>query len=114
MILVQNSLSKVFLGKRFRVLCLSPFLLVRPGERLPLPDEVLNHEHIHVRQQLEMGWVFFFVWYGFEFLIRLAQHRDRYAAYQALSHEKEAHQHETDLEYLKSRNWYAWTKYLAH
>ena len=35
----------------------------------------LNHEFIHTRQQLEMGFVLFFLWYGVEFLVRLVQCR---------------------------------------
>jgi len=112
MILVQNRISHFIPGRKFRILCVWPFLFVSPAEPRPLPPEVLNHERIHARQQLEMGWVFFFVWYGLEFLVRWVQYRDRLKAYRVLSHEKEAYQHEGVPGYLKVRKPYAWRKYL--
>jgi hypothetical protein len=112
MLLVQNQISTFIPGKKFRILCVWPFLFVGRGESLPLPPEIMNHERIHARQQLEMGWVFFFIWYGLEFLVRWARHRDRFTAYRALSHEKEAYRHEGFPDYLKVRKPYAWRKYL--
>lgn len=112
MILVQNRISHFIPGRKFRILCVWPFLFVHPAEPRPLPPEVLNHERIHARQQLEMAWLFFFIWYGMEFLIRWVQHRDRFRAYHALSHEQEAFRHEEIPDYLKVRTPYAWRKYL--
>jgi hypothetical protein len=112
MILIQNRLSHWMLGHHYRVMCVWPVLFVRPGEQLPLQRQTLVHEQIHVRQQLEMLWVLFFIWYGFEFLVRLLKHRSRHTAYSALSHEKEAHAHDTDNDYLKKRKLFAWVKYL--
>jgi len=112
MLLIQNRISRWILGKHFRVLCIWPILFVKPEETMPMEQKTLQHEQIHVRQQLEMLWVFFFIWYGFEFLVRLVQYHNRYAAYSALSHEKEAHLHEADEGYLKIRKPFAWVKYL--
>jgi hypothetical protein len=112
MIQVQNRLSQWMLGNHYRVMCVWPVLFVRPGEPLPLHSETLNHERIHARQQMEMLWLFFFIWYGLEFLVRLLTHRNRHDAYSALSHEKEAHAHDTDIDYLNKRKLYAWAKYL--
>jgi hypothetical protein len=112
MFLVQNRISRIIPGRKHRVLCIWPFLFISFGEPPHVPAEVLNHERIHARQQLEMGWVFFFVWYGLEFLVRWVQYRDRLKTYRALSHEKEAYQHEGVQGYLKVRKPYAWRKYL--
>lgn len=112
MFLVQNRISHIMPGRKFRVLCIWPFLFVNPSERLPLPSEVMNHELIHARQQREMLWLFFFLWYALEFMIRWIQHRDRFAAYRALSHEKEAYQNEHISGYLSNRKNYAWIKCL--
>jgi hypothetical protein len=74
--------------------------------------EIMKHERIHARQQLEMAWLFFFVWYILEFIVRFAIYRDHMRAYQSLSHEREAYQHGSDPDYLKKRKAYAWVKYL--
>lgn len=95
------------------MICIWPFLFVSPGESLPLRPEVMNHELIHARQQREMLFLFFYIWYGLEFLVRWIQHHDRYAAYRALAHEKEAYCKENDMAYLKGRRHFAWTKYLS-
>ena len=52
-----------------------------------LPHEV-NHEFIHTLQQWEMGYVFFYVWYGIEYLVRLFLcHFDADKAYHSISFE---------------------------
>jgi hypothetical protein len=90
-------------------MALFPFILVKrksPGRVL------LNHECIHLRQQLEMGLVFFYVWYFAEYLIRLMQHRVHYLAYMHISFEQEAYRNEADLDYLLKRRWWAFLKYV--
>jgi len=112
MILVQNRISRVIPGRKFRALCIWPFLFVSHGETLPLQQEILTHELIHARQQREMLWLFFFIWYGLEFMVRWIQHHDRYTAYRALSHEKEACRNEHNPDYLHNRKHFSWLNYL--
>lgn len=87
-------------------MALFPFILVRqpnPGPTL------LNHERIHLRQQLELLLVPFYVWYLTEYLIRRLQYRDHYTAYRNISFEREAFAHDADLTYLKTRpGWAFW------
>lgn len=93
-------------------MCVWPFLFVRPGISMTQLSGMFNHEHIHARQQLEMFWLFFFLWYGIEYLVRLVYHKDHHNAYRSISFEREAFTCEHDLLYLKSRKTYAWVKYL--
>jgi hypothetical protein len=90
-------------------MALFPFILSR---RKAPSRYFLNHERIHLRQQLELGLVIFYVWYFAEYLIRLAQYRKHYLAYIHISFEKEAYTHERDLDYLRRRPFWAWWKYL--
>ncbi|MCF0073393.1 hypothetical protein LZD49_23140 [Dyadobacter sp. CY261] len=90
-------------------MALFPFILSR---RKAPSRYFLNHERIHLKQQLEMGLVIFYVWYLVEFLIRLLQYRNNYLAYLHISFEKEAYTHERDLGYLQKRRYCAWWKYL--
>jgi len=71
---------------------------------------MINHESIHWKQQLEMGIIFFYIWYLVEWLIKYLLHGKQ--AYYHLSFETEAYYNEDDLNYLYTRKHYAWIKYL--
>ncbi|MPR33090.1 hypothetical protein [Salmonirosea aquatica] len=90
-------------------MALFPLVLVksdRPGWIL------LNHERIHLRQQLEMGFILFYVWYLTEYLIHLLHYRNHYRAYRAISFEREAFRHETSADYLRLRPNWAFLQYI--
>jgi hypothetical protein len=72
----------------------------------------MNHERIHLKQQLEMGLLLFYLWYFIEFLVRLIQFRDRASAYFNISFEREAYRNERDLKYLRGRKFWAFLKYI--
>lgn len=72
---------------------------------------LLNHEKIHIRQQIELLILFFFVWYGIEFLIRFVQYRNRREAYRNISFEREAYANEKNLHYLKQRSFWSFLRY---
>ena len=93
-------------------MCLSPFILVNRHINVKKNPELVNHEKIHAHQQIEMLWLFFFLWYLFEYLIRLIGCWSHDKAYRNLAHEKEAYQNSANPEYLKSRKFYAWIKFL--
>lgn len=68
----------------------------------------MRHELIHTMQQVEMGFVGFYVWYGVEWLVRWVQCRfDSERAYFAVSLEREAYAHEREEGYPKRRRHYA-------
>ena len=68
---------------------------------------VLNHEMIHVRQQKEWLYVFFFLLYVIEYLFFLLKYRNHDKAYRSISFEREAYKNESDANYLKHRPRYA-------
>ncbi len=74
--------------------------------------ELLNHERIHLRQQLELLIVIFYLWYFLEFLLKLWFYKTWKLAYQNISFEREAYSNEKDLNYLKSRPFYNYIKFL--
>ena len=88
-----------------------PFVVLKhPSQK---EDAVfLNHERIHLRQQAELLLVFFYLWYGIEFLFRLFQYKNRHTAYRNISFEREAYHFEGDLKYLKNRKAYAFFKFM--
>lgn len=73
----------------------------------------LTHEKIHLRQQIEMLVIFFYLWYGIEYLIRSikpsALNPD---SYYRLSFEREAYLNDKNPAYLKTRKFWVFLKYL--
>ena len=75
-----------------------------------LGKNIINHEEIHTAQIKEMGYVFFYIWYAVEWIVRLCI--DYRTAYRNISFEKEAYSNEYNLHYLEGRRHYSWIKYL--
>ncbi|MCP1994900.1 hypothetical protein [Flavobacterium sp. HSC-61S13] len=73
---------------------------------------LIAHEKIHIKQQLELLVIFFYIWYAVEFLIKIIQLKDKGKAYRAISFEREAYQHQADLNYLAHRNFASFLKYI--
>ena len=103
--------NKFFLAKQFDGVVLWPFIVVR-REELKHDPVFLNHEKVHLKQQLELLIIFFFIWYFFEYFIRLIKYRNSYKAYSKICFEREAYANEKNLDYLKKRKFWAFWKYL--
>lgn len=99
------------LRKRFNGMALWPFVLLRE-EGLKNDTRFLNHERIHFRQQKELLVIFFYGWYGLEYLVRLIQYRNRFTAYRNISFEREAYSNEKDLHYLQGRALWSFLRYI--
>lgn len=102
--------NKFLPPKGYQAINLFGIVFVKHGT--VLSPTTINHEQIHTAQGKEMLWVFFYVWYVMEWLVRLIQYRDRKEAYYNVSFEHEAHDNEGNLDYLTSRSFWSWTKYL--
>ncbi|WP_029037928.1 hypothetical protein [Salinimicrobium xinjiangense] len=103
--------NKFILAKHFDGVVLWPFIVVKRKELKKNPV-FMNHERIHLRQQLELLVIFFFVWYFFEYFIRLIKYGDAYQAYSRISFEREAYVNEKDLNYLSKRSFWSFWSYL--
>lgn len=92
-------------------LCINLFgiVLVRKGWKGVVRPVDLNHERIHTAQMKELGYIFFYLFYFIEWLIRLPMKGN---AYRKISFEREAYLHQSDPTYLQQRKHYAWFKYL--
>jgi hypothetical protein len=104
------------LGKEINGITLFPFVFLRKSYVDRLADWnlkiLINHESIHLKQQAELGVVFFYVWYFLEFCIRVVLIGNTDAAYRRICFEKEAYENERDLEYLSKRKFWAFLKYI--
>lgn len=103
--------SKFWVPKGFSGITVFPFIFARK-KSCKSDKTFINHEKIHIRQQIELLVVFFFIWYGLEFLIRLIQYKDFRNAYRNISVEREAYTHERNLTYLTNRRFFSFIKYL--
>ncbi|MEN2487914.1 hypothetical protein AAYQ05_08960 [Flavobacterium sp. B11] len=102
--------AKYLIPKGYRGMAVFPFVLVKYN--FDKTNEVfVNHEKIHLRQQLELLVIPFFVWYFLEYLIRLIQYKNGALAYRNISFEREAYAKENDLNYLKNRSFFQFLKY---
>lgn len=92
-------------------IALFPFILVRKKEFLQ-NKQMINHEKIHIRQQAELLVIFFFLWYGIEYTIRLMIYGNATSAYKNICFEREAYFNENDLNYLKKRRFWSFLQYI--
>jgi hypothetical protein len=103
--------SKYLIPKGFRGLTVFPFVVVRDRNAQDYLV-LMNHERIHLRQQMELLVLPFFVIYGLDYLVKLIRYRDQSLAYRNIVFEREAYQNENDLDYLKSRSFWKFMKYV--
>lgn len=94
----------------FKAINLFGVLFVRGNAAISGTD--INHEEIHTAQMKETFYVFFYLWYVVEWLVRLMQYRNFNSAYRNISFEREAYACESDMGYLQRRKAYAWINYL--
>ncbi len=103
--------AKYLIPKGYRGLTVFPFVLIK--YRFDSENKVLvNHEKIHIRQQLELLVLPFFLWYFVEYAVRLLQYKNANLAYRNISFEREAYANELDLDYPETRSFFRFLKYL--
>ncbi|MDR1937316.1 MAG: hypothetical protein LBQ73_02295 [Tannerellaceae bacterium] len=71
-------------------------------------QKTINHESIHTAQIKELLYIFFYLLYIIEWLIKLIKYRKQ--AYTNISFEREAYGNDRNADYLKQRKRYAWIK----
>lgn len=103
--------NRFLLRKGISGMALWPFVLVR-NAALKQDLVFLNHEKIHLRQQLELLILPFYLWYVLEFGFRFLKYGNGREAYRNISFEREAYQNEKDLQYLNRRPFWSFLKYV--
>ena len=103
-------ISKIFTPRGFNGITIFPFIILR-NAKIKGDVKLINHEKIHIRQQLELLIIPFFIWYGVEYLVRLVQFKNRNLAYRNIVFEREAYENEKDLGYLKQRSLWSFMKF---
>ncbi|TDE02076.1 hypothetical protein [Flavobacterium sandaracinum] len=104
--------AKYLIPKGYRGVTLFPFVLLKYRE--DLKDTILiNHEKIHLRQQVELLIVPFFIWYLLEYIFRLFQYKSANLAYRNISFEREAYANEKNNQYLARRSFFRFIEYVV-
>ncbi len=105
--------STFFVPKGFRAMAVFPFILV--ANKTDTKNVVLiNHEKIHLAQQLEMLVFPFYIWYLLEFLYHFLKTKNKDNAYRKISFEQEAFDNEQQLNYLQKRRFWGFLGYLKN
>ncbi|WP_298534218.1 hypothetical protein [uncultured Algibacter sp.] len=106
-------ISKFLVPKGYLGMTVFPFVFLKYN-RLKKDVILVNHEKIHLRQQLELLVIPFYVVYLSEFIVRLIQFKNWNLAYRNVSFEQEAYINESNIEYLKNRKFWSFLKYLRN
>ena len=96
------TVAKYLIPKGFAGLTIFPFGILKDRKDISNPV-MMQHEKIHIRQQLELLVLPFFIWYGIEYLLRILQYKDKHVAYRNISFEREAYANESQEYFLQKR-----------
>lgn len=114
-IIVSRGICYVFniiFGVPIGAVAVFPFVIVRDNEILENKDYI-NHESIHIRQYIETLVFGLLIIGAFQYLYALlVLRKSRLQAYYYMSHEQEAHQNDRNHDYLKTRKWFSYYRYL--
>ncbi len=101
----------IFRGN-YQGMAIFPFVFIR-YKSMRVDQRLINHEKIHLRQQIELLWFFFFILYISEYLFKWVKYGDAHKAYQNISFEREAYANEKNMNYLKKRKFWNFRQYYS-
>ena len=87
-----------------------PFVLVK-YVKLKHDRQIINHELIHLRQQVELLIIPFFILYILNYLINIIRYKNHDQAYRNIVFERESFRNDSNYMYLKDRPFWCWIKY---
>ena len=96
---------------RVNGMALFPFILLKQRDD-NYYSSLVFHERIHLRQQLELLIVPFYLLYFVNYLFNLFYYKDHHRAYMNIVFEKEAYANDQYKNYLKERRFWAFLSYL--
>lgn len=106
--------NKVLLNKinpSVRGLTIYPFIFLK-HQYLKTDQTLINHEKIHLKQQLELLILPFYIIYILNYLYNLIIYKSHFSAYYHIVFEREAYANEMNHNYLQTRPWFAFIKYI--
>lgn len=88
-----------------------PFILIKKLKFKQYKD-FINHEKIHLVQQMELLVIGFYILYLAHYFYNLIKYLNHNQAYLNIVFEKEAYAMEANTDYLKKRKFLAWISFL--
>lgn len=110
MIFVMPRLLKVLTFGFASAITLWPFIIVH-SQLLKDHKVLINHERIHLRQQIELLWIGFYFWYFLDYVSGRIMGFNHYQAYENIRFEREAYANENDFAYLQKRQFWSFLRY---
>ena len=101
--------NKILPPKGFKIIVFGKWMFVKPSTFLVQRD--YNHEATHLAQQKELLFVFFYLMYVLEWLVRLLITFNAKKSYRTISFEQEAYENDTYKNWVHERPHYYWLKY---
>jgi hypothetical protein len=97
---------------KVEAIALYPFILIK-NEAGRNNKILINHEQIHLRQELELLIIPFYLIYLGNYLFHRFKHKAHYVSYRYIIFEREAYANEDNLEYLNDRRFWSWVRYIS-
>lgn len=91
---------------------LYPFIIYKNAKE-DVPEDVHNHEMIHIYQQSELWVLGFYVLYFYYWLKNKIEGQGNLHAYANIPFELEAYRNQNNMDYLSTREKGAWKKYIG-
>jgi hypothetical protein len=91
-------------------IALFPVIIINSKLTKERQKVLINHELIHIRQQLELMVIPFYIAYLFNYLLNRFKYKTHNEAYRNIIFEKEAFRHESDFDYLSNRPFWNFLK----
>ncbi len=88
-----------------RAMAIWPFVILKDHALLD-DAQLIRHEQIHLRQQLELGIIPFYIWYLLDYVAGRLQGMNHMTAYHHIRFEKEAYANDANENYLSQRRAY--------
>lgn len=111
MIIIKSKILIKILSFNFaRAMALFPFVIIK-NESIKNNKIIINHEKIHLKQQIELLIIFFYLWYILEYFFHFIKFKNRRKAYEQISFEREAYANEQNLNYLNNRKLWNFISY---
>ena len=90
---------------------LSWFIFIWINRSVEDREQLMNHEKIHFRQQVELLFIIHWILYAWYYLFFRLQGHGHHHAYLNNPFEREAYENEHNTEYLVNRPRFAWRRY---
>lgn len=95
---------------KYAGITLFPFIFLNEKIKDKNNTVLINHEKIHLRQQIELLIFFFYIIYLSNYLFNLIKYKNHNRAYRNILFEREAYDNEIKLDYLENRKLFGWIR----